>query len=73
MAQRKRVIGGIDVTSRAWRVRQAVASAELEGQPVSAWALEVFQRYADHEISYEEVIAIIDAGEPGDEGKTRLI
>jgi hypothetical protein len=73
MAQRKRPIGGIDVTPRAWRVRQAVPSAELEGQAIPAWAMEVFQRYADHDISFEDVIAVFDAGEPGDVGEARLV
>jgi hypothetical protein len=56
-------VNGVDVRSREFRVRQAVASARLEGHAVSPGLLELFQRYVDRETTYAEVVARVNAGE----------
>ena len=57
-------VNGVDVRSREFRVRQAVASARLEGQELPAWVLDLFQRYIDHELKYDEVVELAEADEP---------
>jgi hypothetical protein len=37
-------------------------SARLEGHELSPQVLELFQRYANHEVTYEEVVALVDSG-----------
>jgi hypothetical protein len=60
------------IPARQGEVENALASVRLEGLEPSAEALSVFERYANGEISLEEMGAAIDAAAERDYGPVRL-
>jgi hypothetical protein len=69
MAKRKLTVGGVDVTSRAFRVSQALASTRLEGKVTPRSWKKVLDRYVAGEIGDEELVAIATADYPPTSGE----
>jgi hypothetical protein len=69
MAIRKLTVGGVDVTSREFRVSQALASTRLEGLVTPRSWKKVLDRYVAGEISDEELVALANSDNPPTPGK----
>lgn len=70
MAKRKLTVGGVDVTSRAFRVSQALASTRLEGKVTPRSWKRVLDRYVAGELSDEELVAIANLDAPPTPGES---